>query len=170
MVTLRNADAQDAPLISRMIAASWRSAYRGLIDSTYLDRLPDGYWTPSMRAWLDSGRMNGLIAETDGQPAGCIIFGRSREEERPDWGEIVSLYLLPEAMGKGLGRLLLTSAVQSLREDGYHHIFLWAIQGAAQAERFYLRQGFRPAADQVQYRIGSQLVTDVRYVLTAPPG
>lgn len=32
MVHLREADADDALLISRIIAASWRSAYRGLID------------------------------------------------------------------------------------------------------------------------------------------
>lgn len=164
MITLRQATAEDALLISRIIACSWRGAYREIIDPLYLARLPDEYWLPSMRAWLDSGRLYGCIAEQDSLPVGCIIYGRGRDENHADWGEIVSLYLLPEVMGKGIGGILLSEALSALQEDGYHRVYLWAIQGNARAERFYQRHGFVMTEERVHYKIGSDEVTDVRFV------
>ena len=92
---IREAVAQDAPLISQMIAGSWRGAYQDILDPTYLSRLPEEYWLPSMRSWLESGRMYGYIAEEDGLPVGCVSYGRGRDEAHADWGEIGSLYGRP---------------------------------------------------------------------------
>ena len=161
---IREANAADAPLISRIIASSWRSAYQGLIDPVYLSRLPEEYWLPSMRTWLSSGRMYGCIAEMDGTPVGCVIYGRGRDESHADWGEIVSLYLLPEAMGQGVGHALLTAALDALQADGYGRVYLWCIEGNARADRFYQRHGFRRDGGRVQYRISSGEVADVRFI------
>ena len=162
---LREATAQDAALISQTIAASWRGAYQGLIDPAYLSRLPDTYWLPSTRSWLESGRMYGMIAEVDNVPVGCVIYGRGRDEDHADWGEIVSLYVLPQAMGHGVGSALLIAAISGLREDGYANLYLWVILDNARAWRFYQRYGFRFTPDLVKYRVGSGDVTDVCMVL-----
>lgn len=163
MADLREATAADAAVISRIIAASWRSAYQGLIDDAYLARLPEEYWLPSMRSWLDSGRMYGLIAEENGFPVGSVIFGRGRDAGFDVCGEIVSLYVLPEVMGKGIGSALLTSALRALQEDGYSQVYLWAIQGNDRADRFYIRHGFRRTEACIRYKIGLQDVADIRY-------
>lgn len=167
MLTIREATAEDALLISRIIAHSWRGAYQDLIDPVYLSRLPEEYWLPSMRAWLSSGRMYGFIAEQDGLPVGCVIYGRGRDEDHAAWGEIVSLYLLPEVMRKGIGSALLAEAISALHEDGYTRVYLWAIEGNERAEHFYRSQGFKQTADRVHYKIGSRDVTDVRYTREA---
>lgn len=164
MATLQEATAADAALISRIIATSWKSAYQGLIDDAYLARLPEEYWLPSMRSWLDSGRMYGYIAVEGGLPVGCVVLGRGRDDGYAAWGEIVSLYVLPEAMGKGVGSLLLEKASADLHADGYDHIYLWTIAGYDHADRFYRRHGFAPTKDRVHYRIGGQNVTDIRYI------
>lgn len=104
MAELRQADTADALLISRIIANSWRGAYQELLDPVYLARLPEETWLASMRAWLDSGRMYGFIAMADGFPVGCVVYGRARDEAHGDWGEIVSLYVLPEAMREASAR------------------------------------------------------------------
>lgn len=164
MAELRQADTADALLISRIIANSWRGAYQELLDPVYLARLPEETWLASMRAWLDSGRMYGFIAMADGFPVGCVVYGRARDEAHGDWGEIVSLYVLPEAMREGIGTQLLNAALSALREDGYQRVYLWSIKGNAQAERFYHRCGFVPAGDEVRYAIGGQAVTDIRLI------
>lgn len=164
MFNIREATAEDAALISRIIAFSWRGAYQDLIDPVYLARLPEEYWLPSMRAWLGSGRMYGFIAEQAGLPVGCVIYGRGRDEDHADWGEIMSLYLLPEAMSKGVGDALLQEALHALAEDGYTRVYLWSIQGNERAERFYRRHGFVLTGDRVNYKIGSGDVTDIRLV------
>lgn len=162
---IREATAQDALLISRIIASSWRGAYQGLIDPVYLRRLPEEYWLPSMRTWLDSGRMYGYIAEEDGEPVGCVICGRGRDENHADWGEIASLYVLPDAMGCGVGSALLHAALDALKADGYARVYLWCIAGNHPAEAFYRRHGFRQTDERVEYRIGSGNVADIRFVL-----
>lgn len=167
---IREAAEQDALLISQIIAQTWRSAYQGLIDPVYLTRLPDEYWLPAMRGWLASGRLYGYIAEEDGVPVGSVIYGRGRDEDHGDWGEIVSLYVLPDKMRRGIGTSLLQSALDALREDGYDKVYLWCIHGNHQAESFYRRHGFSLTCDRVEYRIGSGLLTDVRFVLEACHG
>lgn len=170
MINIREASAQDAALISRIIANSWRGAYQDLIDPVYLARLQEEYWLPSMRAWLSSGRMYGLIAELDGFPVGCVVYGRGRDETHADWGEIVSLYVLPEVMGQGVGGALLTEALSALKEDGYHRVYLWAIEGNGRADGFYRKHGFILSDDRVHYKIGPGDVTDIRYTLEEPHG
>lgn len=161
---IRQATAEDAGLISRISAASWRGAYQGLVDPVFLARLPEEYWLPTMRSWLESGRMYGLIAEEAGQAVGCVVYGRGRDKDYADWGEIVSLYLLPDYMGRRIGTTLLTRALADLQEDGFSRVYLWSIAGNDRAERFYQRSGFRMTADRLEYKIGSAAVTDVRLI------
>lgn len=161
---IREATADDALLISQIIAGSWRNAYQELIDPVYLSRLPEEYWMPSMRTWLDSGRMYGCIAESHGKPVGSVIYGRGRDESHADWGEIVSLYLLPEAMRQGIGHALLTAALDALHADGYDRVYLWCIEGNTHADHFYQQHGFRRDGGRVQYKIGSGAVADIRFI------
>lgn len=170
MVHIREAAAEDAALISRLIAASWRGAYQGLIDPVYLTRLPDEYWLPSLRAWLSSGRMYGYIAETDNQVVGCVVYGRGRDADHDDWGEIVALYMLPEMTGAGIGSMLLSQALDALHEDGYDQVYLWALEGCTRALRFYEHHGFVLTSDRVAYKLGSGTMSDVRLILEASHG
>ena len=170
MLTYRNATADDAALISHIFAASWRSAYTGVISGDYLHRLPADYWVPSLRSWLGSGQMYGIVASLDGTPVGCVIFGRGRDSAYGDWGEIVSLYLMPEYMRMGIGSKLLNEALGLLREDGYSRFYLWAIEGNGIGDAFYRKHGFRLTEERYPYRIGGQDVADIRYILEDAPG
>ena len=164
MVHFREATAEDAGLISHIYASSWRKSYRGLISTDYLERLPDEYWVPSMRSWLDSGRLEALMIYEDKQPIGCACYGRGRDEDHGDWGEIVSIYLLPEWMGKGYGKQLFEETMRRLQTQGFTRFYLWMIRGNDRAAGFYTRHGFKATSDTVEYHIGGQAITDVRYV------
>lgn len=164
MVSFRDAAAQDASLISHIYATSWRKAYRGLISQDYLDRLPDDYWVSSVRAWLSSDRFSGLIILDDKRPVGCAIYGRGRDEDHGDWGEIVSVYLLPDVTRRGLGTALMQETLRRMRDDGFTRFYLWAIDGNAAADAFYRGLGFKVTGDHINYSIGGQNVRDIRYV------
>lgn len=163
MTQFRDATAEDALLISRLFAASWRVAYRGLVSQHYLDRLPDEYWLPSVRAWLISGRLSALLAYEKDEAVGCVLYGRGRDEEYGEWGEIVSIYLLPDRMRQGYGTALMARAMDAMRQDGYSKFYLWAIEGNVAADRFYSKLGFHLTGEAVDYRIGGGDVRDVRY-------
>lgn len=166
MLTFRDADAGDAGLISHIYSTSWRKSYRGLISDDYLKRLPDEYWVPSVRSWLESGQLYGMLVYEDGRPVGCAIYGRGRDAGYEDWCEIVSLYLLPDSLRHGVGSALLQEVLRVMREDGYRRFYLWAIDGNQMADSFYRKHGFLRTQERVPYRIGGEDVADVRYILT----
>lgn len=164
MASFRKCEAEDAGLISHINATSWRKSYRGIIAQHYLDRLPDEYWVPSIRSWLQDGRFEGVLVYDGKHPVGCCIYGRGRDESHDTWGEIVSLYMLPEASRKGLGGQLLAYCMDQMRREGYTRFYLWAIDGNKAAEQFYEKHGFHVSTDSVSYSIGSAPVRDLRYV------
>lgn len=164
LASFRTCGAEDAVLISRIHAASWRASYRDIIAAHYLDRLPEEYWVPTVRSWLQDGRFSGLFVLEGDKPVGCCIYGRGRDESHDTWGEIVSLYMLPEAARKGLGGALLVECLAQLRLEGYTRFYLWAFDGNVAADRFYHKHGFRISGESVSYSIGSAPVRELRYV------
>lgn len=165
LITFREALAQDAGMISHIYASSWRKAYRGLVADHYLDRLPDDYWVPAIRSWLESGRFMGLIIYEEKQPVGCAVFGRGRDEDHGDWGEIVSLYLLPDYARRGYGTQLLNKALEHLRQEGFSRFYLWCFANNAAADAFYRRMDFKATTDHNTFPIGGETVREIRYVL-----
>lgn len=164
MIHFRDASPEDAGLISHIYASSWRKSYRELINPDYLDRLPDEYWVPSLRSWLSSGRLEALLIYEDKQPLGCACYGRGRDEDHGDWGEIVSIYMAPEWVGQGYGSQLLQETLQQLKDQGFTRYYLWMLRDNQRAASFYMRHGFHRTGDTVTYPIGGQQITDVRLV------
>ena len=111
------APGDDKAAISRIYEASWRSAYRGILPQDYLDSIPAGYWVP----YLEQAGRNVLVMEEDGQLIGTASYCASRDPSLPEYGEVVSIYLLPDWQGMGYGRLLLDAAIAELaaRLAGY---------------------------------------------------
>ena len=82
------------------------------------------------------------------------------------WGELVSIYLLPEYFGKGCGAPLLTHATNALFEKGFQHVYLWVLQANRRAQKFYEQQDFYPNGDTCSIEIEGKKLTEIRYVKT----
>lgn len=147
---LRETDSQLA--VSRIYEESWRSAYRGLVPQAYLDGIPAGHW----EANLDQGDRRSLVLEEDGALIGTACVSPSRWPEHPEFGEIVSLYLLPEYMGRGYGRPLLEAAVRELEGRGFRDILLWVLEKNRRARRFYEKNGFRFGGTRMESAVGGK--------------
>ncbi len=124
--------------ISKVYEDSWKFAYKGIIPQSYLDSIPTGHWASN----VDSPDWNTLVCVEDGKIVGTSSFGKSRFEQFAGWGEIISIYLLPDYMGRGYGKALLKTAVRELRKLGLHDIFLWVLEENNVARRFYDKMGF----------------------------
>ena len=109
--------------VSRVYEESWREVYRGLLPQEYLDSIQLGKWVPYLE---QAGRESLLLLEGE-KIVGTTSCCASRTPELSDWGEIVSLYLLPEYWGNGWGKALLSAAVEQLESMGYQDFFLWVL-------------------------------------------
>ena len=101
----------------------------------------------------------------DGRIVGTAYIACARDEERAGYGEIVSLYLLPEATGKGYGRQLMLAALDKCRQDGMTAACLWVLAENHHARGFYERMGFRASGRTKTEAIGGDLLPLTEYTL-----
>ncbi len=145
--------------ISAVYETSWRSAYRGIVPQAYLDAIPKGHWAPH----LDQPGWHTLVCIEDGRIIGTTSFCRSRFPQFASSGEIISLYLLPEYMGRGCGKALCETALRALRQMGFSDVFLWVLEENRRAWSFYEKLGFVCTADFLNDQIGGKTLREVRY-------
>lgn len=158
------ATADDSPTISNILAKTWRIAYKGIVPQSYLNSLPDDYWSDPFRNWINNNLLTAWLICENAVPVGCIAYGHSREEKFSNWCEIVSIYVLPGYWRKGYGRSLLEKALSDLTQKGYRHCYLWVLKENYRARKFYEKHGFRCNQDEYYMEIHNKVVTGVRYV------
>jgi putative acetyltransferase len=83
-----------------------------------------------------------FIAETDGKiVGGGGIYPTIGLPEKTC--ELVKMYLLPEARGKGLGRLIIEKCLQTAKEFGFEQIYIESMPELNLALKVYERFGFK---------------------------
>ena len=72
--------------------------------------------------------------------------------------------LLPDYMGRGVGKVLFQSVVAELMKMGYRNIYLWVLEENLRARRFYEKEGFSGTDDYLYDNIGGKDVREIRYI------
>ncbi len=147
--------------ISNVYEKSWKFTYRGIIPQSYLDRIPNGRWA----SHLDSDGIKNLIMLEKGKIIGTSSYCISRLKTHIGWGEIISIYLLPEYIGKGYGRPLLQAAIENLCALGCRDIFLWVLEENHRARHFYESAGFTHSGNYIDDNFDGKAVREVQYYL-----
>lgn len=160
-MVIRYVDNNDDPLcISRVYEMSWKYAYRGIVPQDYLDSIPEGKWA----AHVKQEGMHSIVAVSDGHIIGTLSFCRSRWEKYSGFGEVVSVYLLPEHMGRGVGGQLLGFALSELKSAGFVNVLLWVLEDNHIARRFYEKHGFVCSGDCIDDVIGGRKLREIVYI------
>lgn len=103
------------------------------------DRKRDGFWTVSSK-----GRIEGSIA----------IDSIDVEKK----GAHLRFFILSHRLrGKGLGKQLLSTAVEFCRTKHYSKIYLWSFEGLNNARYLYEKVGFKLTAQQKGTRWGREV-------------
>lgn len=156
-------DYDDLLQVSNVYEQSWKTAYKGIIPQSYLDSIPAGRWAKSINR---QGMNNIVIIEND-IIIGTSGFCTSRWVKFPEYGEIVSVYLLPEYTGKGYGRKLMEKAMSGLKEMGFDRFLLWVLEENENARRFYEHLGFMNSGEVLNDNIGGKELREIMYTKTA---
>lgn len=87
-----------------------------------------------------------LLAQMDGAPAGFAL-GQAQSME----AEVLTLAVLPEARGKGVGQGLLTALLDMAAKLGAAEIFLEVAEANARARALYAKVGARQVGRRRRY-------------------
>lgn len=153
-------ESDDRLAISKVYEESWKYAYKDIVPQEYLESIPEGQWAPRIE---QEDRKN-IIMLREGMIIGTTGFGKSRMAEMDGFGEIISIYLLPAYIGKGYGRLLLQTALDELRRQGFYKVFLWVLEENRRARLFYERFGFVQSGRCLVSEIGGKELKEVQYI------
>lgn len=161
---MRLAGPDDADSVAAIHTASWRTAYRTILDDEFLDGPLDDYSRDRWRAWftlIGGPPAHLVLAERYGAPVGfmCVVHCGG------EFGDlIVNLHVLLDARGHGIGRRLLREAARLVREQGQVGMHLWVYSSNVAAIRFYDREGGVPESEQPHLAADGIMRPSWRYV------
>ncbi|HTW57867.1 MAG TPA: GNAT family N-acetyltransferase [Terriglobales bacterium] len=119
-----------------------------------LAKLPGDYARPE-------GRL--LLAEYEGQLAGCVALHKLGSEPGSEFCEMKRLYLRPQFRGRGLGRALADRILSEARQIGYQRMRLDTVEPVMKdAVAMYRKLGFREIAPYCQNPIAGALYMELK--------
>ncbi|SDS30374.1 GNAT family N-acetyltransferase [Jiangella sp. DSM 45060] len=168
---VRGAEVADADAIAAVHVAGWRRAFAGVVDAGFLAGLDVGRRAAVWRRLIaePDPRSTVLVAVRSGRIAGFCSAGASRDADgSADVGEVYAIYADPAQLGTGVGRALMTAALEFLRAEGFTRATLWTLEGNALGRAFYDRSGWAPDGTRQVEQVGPDLLTEVRYARELP--
>jgi GNAT superfamily N-acetyltransferase len=155
--------ASDADLraVGALHLDSRAAAYAGLIPAAALSGTSaaamGAWWAERWRWERDTHR---LTVAVDGTAVvGFCYVGPSETEGA---AELYGIHVAPAHVGTGVGRLLMSSALDQLRAIAPRAV-LWVVEGNARAGRFYERGGWAPDGVTRTEPVGTALTVQLRY-------
>lgn len=135
-LVIREIEPDDNPFLSRIVKDTLAEFGANHPGTVYYDESTDHLY----ELFQKEGAVY-FVAILDG----LIIGGGGiypTEGLAPDTCELVKMYLLPEARGRGLGRTLVEKCLEFARTQGYAKVYLESMPELKQALNMYARFGF----------------------------
>jgi GNAT superfamily N-acetyltransferase len=144
-VSLREARPEDAEAMADLNVRAWQAAFAGLVPQALLD----GQRTePRVRYWQEhlpsQPPERTWVVERGGRVVGLAHLGPSRDPNAPEAAELYGMYVEPEAVGTGAGKVLMAAAMEWFRSGPWAEAILWTLPGDHRAARFYRSWGWAP--------------------------
>jgi GNAT superfamily N-acetyltransferase len=166
---VRPARAGDADSLVRVQVASWRCGYAGIVPEDLLASLTgeeaQGVWRDRWREAITNpptSRHRVLVAVLEAPPrevVGFVSAGPATDADR--WpgtdGQLYELRVAPERTGQGHGSRLLHAAADTLSEDGFHTVSIWALDADSALRRFLESAGWAPDGARGELDVGARV-------------
>lgn len=155
-VYTREMTSGDIKEVRKIYILGWQNAFKGIVPQNYLDRMNLDDWAPPL---------NGAYVLTDGQNIlGTSSISPARDAAFEGFGEIISIYVLPELIGQGYGHILFEDVKKKLLESGYHKIYLTVFEDNLRARKFYEKHHFFWNKERIALQIDGKDLIELRYI------
>lgn len=155
-IQIREMIPEDIGQVRRIYTLGWQNAFRGIVPQTYLDTMNLDDWAPPL---------NGAYVLTDKETVlGTSSIAPARDSAFEGWGEIISIYVLPQLIGQGYGHLLFTFVQDKLLQQHFENRYLTVFEDNRLARRFYEKHGFSWNGERLPIRVGGKDLTELRYI------
>ena len=174
-LTIRQATPADVDEVTRIYIDSWNAGFGELLSQADRTVTPDlvERWShdlahPAPHRWWVAERMGSIV--------GVVGIGPSRDPVDPQLGELDTITVDPPHWRTGIGRALISLAIQYLVSDGYSEATVWTVECYQRGIAFYEAMGWRrdggvrDEGRQIRFRRNlARLVLDRRGPIKNPP-
>ncbi len=144
------ADLDQIDNIIQIAYATWPAAYSEILSPEQLSYMLEQFYNKAyLSERMEQGNLFYLVQRADE----LLGFMELEIDEKPGYTKLHKLYVLPEAQGLKLGRLLLDDAISIAKELKQAGIFL-NVNRYNKAKNFYEKQGFE-SIETVDIHIGN---------------
>lgn len=130
---------------------SWQDAYKGIVNQDYLDSLTQEKCEEIAFKYPN----NTFIAKDNGKVIGFSCYGKYRNDELLDTGEIFAIYVLEGYYGTGVGKKLIEAALDKI---DCKRVALRVLKDNKRAIRFYEKCGFSFDRCEKEIILGSPII------------
>ncbi|WP_100404303.1 GNAT family N-acetyltransferase [Bacillus solitudinis] len=163
MFNIRIATHEDIPSIAKVHIDSWRTTYKGIVDSDFIENLTYEWSEKRHLNVLSDKDMFIYVAEDkEGNIVGFASGGPERGNDPLYNGELHAIYILDEYQGLGLGRKLFTAVTKQLRENGFNSLLVLVLENNISAREFYKSLGGKEVREGV-LELKGQTYKDIAY-------
>ena len=134
-MVIREAAEEDARQIAEILVEDWKTAYRGIIDSDYLDSL-----NVEERYQRELQRYRIYTVAAAGKEVLGFAWNEMSEDGEADC-EIIALYVRYARRNSGIGRALFRNSVDYFRAAGRKTMIIWCLRDNLEARKFYEKMG-----------------------------
>ena len=139
-INIRTWQKSDFPIVRKILLDTWLDTYSSFIPVEDINGyLESTYNEEKLKLILENQDSPGFIIESGIKPLGFMRISISKTENR---FYISSLYVLPEYQGLGLGKSLLSKAVEEAAVRGYTNIYLGVMKQNVKSLKWYKNHGF----------------------------
>ena len=131
---------------------AWQETYPGIVDPDFLSEQTLEKCEEIAYKYLD----NILVAKDNDKVVGFVSYGKYRNSDLEDTGEVPAIYLLSEYQGRGIGKRMMEEALKHLEE--YKQVALWVLKENRKAIGFYESCGFHPDGHEETIIFGSPII------------
>jgi len=147
-IQICHAGRDDICRIAAFLNDCWKVTYRKIISDDYLDTMSIEERKERLLKRFDEGVSDFLMMFDGNNLFGAAVFGKSFTEGYEEDGEITSIYLHENYIGKGYGHTLYKEIEQALTAKGYSNFVLDVLTNNIRAIKFYQSHGYLKVADR----------------------
>lgn len=122
---------------------SWKAGFKDILRTDVLEKYTQmDKATEMYRHLLEQNIGNGYLLKLDGNPHCIAWWDATRENDMPDYAELICIHSLQNQWRKGYGSKMMDTVLHDIAKAGYSKVMLWVFEDNARARRFYEAFGF----------------------------